>query len=199
MIEPMRMPFLVSTLLAFALAAAVLSAALLVGLFPTGPGGVSVATPRSPAASGAFAPAPNTPSPVPTPAPTSTPPPTTVPPEGGTYTVQPGDSLSLIGLQVGIPWQLIAEANGIAGPNYVIVPGQVLIIPEVALQTDGAGADFHVVQSGDTITAIAQQFSVDPTDLADFNNIADWNSIRVGDILYIPGPDWQTPLPQPSL
>ncbi len=60
------------------------------------------------------------------------------------------------------------------------------------------GADLYFVQSGDTITGIAQQFGVDPTDLADFNNIADWNSIRVGDILYIPGPDWQTPLPLPS-
>jgi LysM repeat protein len=192
------MSFLVSTLLAFALAAAVLAAALLVGLFPTGPGGVSVATTRPPAASGAFTPAPNTPSPIPTLAPTSPPPPTTIPPEGGTYTVKPGDSLSLIGLDFGIPWQLIAEANSIAGPDYVIVPGQVLIIPAAALPTDGAGADFHVVRSGDTITAIAQEFGVDPTDMADFNNIADWNSIRVGDILYIPGADWQTPLPQAS-
>ena len=50
----------------------------------------------------------------------------------------------------------------------------------------------------DTITGIAQQAGIDPTDLADFNNIADWNSIRVGDILYIPGSDWQTPLPLPS-
>lgn len=195
MIQPMRMPFLVSTLLAFALAATVLAAALLVGLFPSGPGGVSVATTRPPTASGAFTPAPVTPSPGATLAPTPTSGPTAIPPGGGTYTVQTGDSLSLIGLQFGVPWQQIAQANGIAGPDYVIVPGQVLIIPAVAAPTDGA--DFHVVQSGDTITAIAQEFDVDPTDLADFNNIADWNSIRVGDILYIPGPGW-TPLPEAS-
>ncbi len=191
----MRMSFLVSTLLAFALAAAVLAAALLVGLFPTGPGGVAVAT-RSPGASGAFTPVPVTPSPIVSMAPTPTPAPTAIPPGGGTYTVQPGDSLSLIGLEFDIPWQQIAEVNGIAGPDYVIVPGQVLIIPAVSVPTDGA--DFHIVQSGDTITAIAQAAGVDPTDLADFNNIADWNSIRVGDILYIPGPDWQTPLPEAS-
>ncbi len=195
MIQPMRMPFLVSTLLAFALAATVLAAALLVGLFPSGPGGVSVATTRPPTASGAFTPAPVTPSPSATLAPTPTSGPTAIPPGGGTYTVQPGDSLSLIGLQFGVPWQQIAQANGIAGPDYVIVPGQVLIIPAVAAPTDGA--DFHVVQSGDTITAIAREFDVDPTDLADFNNVADWNSIRVGDILYIPGPGW-TPLPLAS-
>lgn len=196
MIEPMRMPFLVSTLLAFALAATVLAAALLVGLFPSGPGGVSVATPRSPGASGPLSPVPPTVSPVPTLSPTATLAPTPVPPGGGTYTVQPGDSLSLIGLEFGVPWQQIAQANGIAGPDYVIVPGQVLTIPAAVVPT--AGADFHVVQAGDAIISIAQQFDVDPTDLADFNNIADWNSIRVGDILFIPGPDWQTPLPEAS-
>ncbi len=190
-----RMSFLVSTLLAFALAATVLAAALLVGLFPTGPGGVSVATPRPPGASGGFTPAPVTPSPITTLAPTPTPPPTLVPPEGGTYTVESGDSLSVIGLRFGIPWQLIAEANAIAGPDYVIVPGQVLIIPAIPVPT--AGAESHVVQSGDTITGIGQQYGVNPTDLADYNNIADWNSIRVGDILFIPGPGW-TPLPQAS-
>ena len=189
-----RISFLVSTLLAFALAATVLAAALLVGLFPTGPGGVSVATTRPPSTGGLQTAAPSA-SPEPTLAPTPTAPPTPVPPGGGTYTVQPGDSLSVIGLQFGIPWQQIAEANGIAGPDYVIVPGQVLIIPAI-VPTDGA--EFHIVQSGDTITGIAQEFGVDRTDLADFNNIADWNSIRVGDILFIPGADWETPLPEAS-
>jgi LysM repeat protein len=188
-----RIGLLVSTLLAFALAATVLSAALLVGLFPSGPG-VAVATTRPPSTG-----VPGTPvataSPIVTLPPTATPGPTDIPPGGGTYTVQPGDSLSIIGLRFGIPWQLIAEANGIAGPDYVIVPGQILTIPPIPVPSEGA--DFYVVQSGDTITAIALQFNVDPTDLADFNNIADWNSIKVGDILYIPGPGW-TPLPTPT-
>lgn len=188
-----RIGFLVSTLLAFALAATVLSAALLVGLFPSGPG-VAVATTRPPGTG-----VPGTPvataSPIVTLPPTATPGPTDIPPGGGTHTVQPGDSLSIIGLRFGIPWQLIAEANGIVGPDYVIIPGQVLTIPPIPVPSEGA--DFYVVQSGDTITAIALQFDVDPTDLADFNNIADWNSIKVGDILYIPGPGW-TPLPEAS-
>jgi LysM repeat protein len=191
MIGRMRMSFLVSTLLAFALAASVLAAALLVGLFPSG-GGVAVATTKPPTTPG-----PSlllTPTPLPTVAP-PTPEPTIDLGQGGTYTVKPGDSLSIIGERVGVPWMLIAEANGIVGPDYVIVPGQVLIIPAVVVPT--AGADFYVVQSGDTITAIAEQFGVSPTDLADFNNIADWNSIQVGDIVYIPGPGW-TPRPTPT-
>jgi LysM repeat protein len=194
-----RISFLVSILLAFALAAVVLAAALLVGLFPAGPGGVANGSPRP---SVSFPAVTFPPSASPTTEPTSD---VTAPPDAthdpsveGTYTVQPGDFLSGIGDQLGEPWQLIAEANNIEPPDYLIVPGQVLIIPAVAVPTGGAGADFYVVQSGDTITGIAQQAGIDPTDLADFNNIADWNSIRVGDILYIPGSDWQTPLPLPS-
>ena len=191
-----RISFLVSTLLAFALAAVVLAGALLVGVFPAAPGGVANGSPRP---SFSFAPVTFPPASA-TPEPTVeiTPPPdaTIDPSVGGTYEVQPGDFLSGIGDRVGVPWQLIAQANNIEPPDYVIVPGMILIIPPIQVPT--AGADSYIVQSGDTITGIAQQTGMDPTDLADFNNIADWNSIRVGDILYIPGPDWQTPLPLPS-
>jgi spore germination protein len=95
----------------------------------------------------------------------------------------------------GVPWELIAEANGIEPPDYVIQPGQVLVIPALPQPSDGSEA--YVVQPGDSVIGIAEQFGVDPTDLADFNNLADWNSIQPGQILYIPGPGW-TPLPVES-
>ena len=179
------MSFLVSTLLAFALAATVLAAALLVGIFPTSPGGVaSTARPsgsRSPISTSVAV---VSPTPLITVAPATEPPVTPNPSGEVTYTVKPGDALSLIGDKFGVPWQLIAERNGIEGPAYVIVPGQTLIIP--ALPTASAGADFYFVQSGDTITSIAEQFGITPTALADFNNIADWNTIQIGQRLAIP-------------
>ena len=190
-----RMSFLVSTLLAFALAATVLAAALLVGLFPTRPGGVAVSTTRPPITFPPFASGVPSATPAVSIAPTATVP-ASIPPEGTSYVVQPGDALSLIGQRFGIPWQLIAEANGIQGPDYVIVPGQVLIIPSIPEPT--GGAEFYVVQSGDSITSIAEQFSVSPTVLADFNNIADWNTIQVGQVLYIPTDENATPLPLPT-
>jgi len=190
MIAPMsRLPFLVSVLLAFALTATVISAAFFFGLVPGQIGSSSA----SPTPSASIAPSSldiETPSPLPTEAPSPTP--TTQPTAGGTYVVEPGDFLSGIGLKFGIPWQMIAEANGIEGPSYTIIPGQVLVIP--TLPTPSDGGDVYVVQAGDNITAIANQFGIDPTDLADFNNLADWNSIHPGDILYIPGPGW-TPRP----
>ncbi|MFC0547057.1 LysM peptidoglycan-binding domain-containing protein [Kutzneria chonburiensis] len=42
-----------------------------------------------------------------------------------TYTVQAGDSLSVIGERLGVDWRGIASANGISSP-FVIYPGQVL-------------------------------------------------------------------------
>ena len=50
------------------------------------------------------------------------------PPAPETYVVQPGDTLSGIGAKVGVPWQSIAQANGINDPNLIYV-GQVLRIP----------------------------------------------------------------------
>ena len=44
------------------------------------------------------------------------------------YVVQAGDTLYKIGMELGVPWRLIADANGIPSP-YNIEVGQVLVIP----------------------------------------------------------------------
>ncbi|GAA0660303.1 CHAP domain-containing protein [Kitasatospora atroaurantiaca] len=46
----------------------------------------------------------------------------------GTYTVQPGDTLSEIGSRLGIRWQDIAAASGLSNPDVLSV-GQVLTLP----------------------------------------------------------------------
>jgi LysM repeat protein len=51
--------------------------------------------------------------------------PATVPPEGLTYTVQAGDTVSLIALRYGLDWRQVAQANGLSDP-YIIEVGQVL-------------------------------------------------------------------------
>lgn len=62
--------------------------------------------------------------------PTATPrPPTATPaPGGGTYTVQPGDTLTRIAVRFGTTVQAIVQLNGIVNPNLIFV-GQVLKIP----------------------------------------------------------------------
>ena len=58
------------------------------------------------------------------------PPPTVTPPieGGGTYVVQPGDTLSKIAVQFGTTVQELAVLNGISNPN-LIYAGQSLLIP----------------------------------------------------------------------
>ena len=192
------MSFLVSALLALAAVGTVLGAAFYFGLISTG-GGVASAS-QTPRPNVSFVPGQPTPTPPPTLAPSAspspTPAPTVQPTPGGTYIVQTGDALSLIGEKFGIPWQLIAEANNIQPPNYVITPGQTLIIPTIP-QPSGGGQNYVIV-AGDNITKIANKFGIDPTTLADFNNIVDWNSIQVGQIIQIPKDNNATPLPTPT-
>ncbi len=59
---------------------------------------------------------------------TPTPPPAPPPSGSATYTVQPGDTLSAVARRFGATYTAIAQANGIANPNFIRV-GQVLIIP----------------------------------------------------------------------
>src|SRR5438477_10770628 len=121
-----RFSFLVSALVAVALAGTVLAAAILVGLVPTGPAGVSNG---SPGPTGLHSPGPSLTTAVPTvavPSASASPLPSVQLSPGGTYVVQTGDSLFLIGVKYGVPWQLIAQANNIAGPDYVIQVGDVL-------------------------------------------------------------------------
>ncbi len=61
-------------------------------------------------------------------APLSTDPVTPPSSSGGTYTVQPGDSLSLIAERLGVSLQALIDANGIADANLIYV-GQELIVP----------------------------------------------------------------------
>ncbi|HPH95937.1 MAG TPA: LysM peptidoglycan-binding domain-containing protein [Anaerolineaceae bacterium] len=45
----------------------------------------------------------------------------------------------------------------------------------------------YVVQSGDTLTSIALQFGVNPTDILNANNLPDGNQLYIGQNLFIPG------------
>jgi LysM repeat protein len=186
----MRLSLLVNVLVVFAVATTLIGAGLMFGLLAV-PGGTAVATTRPPN-TGPVPTITAAPSASPTVAPSALP--TVRPSPGGTYIVQPGDTLSTIGALYGVSYLLIAEANGIP-PPYIIHEGDLLIIPI----PESACGDYesYVVQSGDFIISIADQYSVDASELADFNNLTDWNSIRPGDVLCIPQPGW-TPLPTAS-
>lgn len=108
-------------------------------------------------------------------------PPVTPPaPAGKTYTVKPGDALSLIAERHGVSTAALAAANGIANPN-LIYPGQVLTIPG-----GSSSSRKYTVQRGDTLSGIGERFGVPWKSIQAANNIADPDRIFAGQVLVIP-------------
>lgn len=94
----------------------------------------------------------------------------------GSYTVQPGDTLSAIAAQFGTTVGALASANGIANPD-LIYPGQAII---VSGRPNGGGDNVYTVRSGDTLSAIAQALGTSVDHLAQTNGIADPELIYPG-------------------
>jgi lysozyme len=112
------------------------------------------------------APAPQPPKPTPAPTPA---------PSGKTYTVKSGDTLSAIASKFGTTYKELARINGIADPNK-IYPGQVLKLSG----SQGSGASFYTVRSGDTLSGIAKANGTTWQHLQAINNIKDANRIYPG-------------------
>ena len=114
------------------------------------------------------------------PAPTPTPTPT----DEQTYTVQDGDNLFRIGLEYGLDWTQIAEANGIVNPQQLTV-GQVLKIPA---SQPGESPEFtHVVQDGETLFLISIQYGTTWNSIAEANELETPFVIYPDQTLIIPG------------
>ncbi len=112
----------------------------------------------------------------------------------GDYTVAEGDTLSEIADTLGVSVEMLAEANGIEDPDFILV-GQVLRIPGEGETQAGAdsGADSgavqtqegetYVVQAGDTLSQIAERFAVDISVIIETNDLADPDFIAEGQVL----------------
>jgi LysM repeat protein len=105
-------------------------------------------------------------------------------PMGINYIVKPGDTLFKIGLQFGISWTEIAEANGLVNPNQIYA-GQTLKIPVDAPAPPQV--IHHVVQPGETLFRISLQYGVPWMAIAQANHIGPPFYIYAGQTLVIPG------------
>ena len=117
---------------------------------------------------------------------------------GFVYTVQPGDTLSLIALRHNLKIADVLVANNLFNPN-LIFPGQPLILPGIEppqlAQPAPVSAATHLVQPGDTIYSIADQYGVTVGSLVLANHVQNIDLIEVGQMLQIP----LEPLPTPNL
>lgn len=106
---------------------------------------------------------------------------------GVDHVVQPGESLIGIAQKYGVDANAIAETNNIVNRNQLRV-GQKLIIPGISARDAAAALGrIHIVQSGESLNAIAQQYGVSVEEVSAFNNISNPDAIYVGQELIIPG------------
>ena len=100
-------------------------------------------------------------------------------PGNQTYTVQPGDALSVIAQKFGTTTDNLARLNGISNPN-LIYAGQVL---NVGGSGGGSTERNYTVKSGDALSVIAQNLGVSTQHLINTNGISNPNLIYPGQVL----------------
>jgi LysM repeat protein len=104
-----------------------------------------------------------------------------------THVVQPGDTLYAIAESYGVEAAAIMSTNNIANGNQLRV-GQQLTIPGIsALDAAKARGRVHIVQSGESLTAIAVLYGVTAQEIIEFNGLSNPDAIYVGQQLIVPG------------
>jgi murein DD-endopeptidase MepM/ murein hydrolase activator NlpD len=92
----------------------------------------------------------------------------------GGYTVQPGDTLSVIAARYGVSVESLTALNGIADPN-LLRAGQVLLIPGASGAVSEADVPTALVRAlpGETIAAVARRLGQDPPVVAALNGVTE--------------------------
>lgn len=116
------------------------------------------------------------------------------------YTVQSGDSLSVIARRFNTSVSQLVSLNGLTDQHRIRV-GQALLLPHdtnMVTQTLAAAdtapivvtpGDSYVIRSGDTISSIARRYGVSEAALLRLNTLASPDRIRVGQSLRLPASD----------
>lgn len=100
------------------------------------------------------------------------------------HVVQRGENLFRIALSYGLTTEDLAQLNGITDPNSIQV-GQRLLVPAQGDTIPQA----HTIQPGETLQSISALYGLSVDALAALNNLADPNSLYIGQVLNIVAPD----------
>ncbi|HLP86940.1 MAG TPA: M23 family metallopeptidase [Candidatus Paceibacterota bacterium] len=93
------------------------------------------------------------------------------------YTVKKGDTLSEIAESFDVSMNTIKWENNLSGGTISV--GQKLnILPVTGVK--------HIVKSGDTVSKIADKYEAETEDILIFNDIAKGETLKKGDIIFVP-------------
>ena len=106
---------------------------------------------------------------------------------GGRHEVRRGETLSQIAQQHGVSTQELAAMNNMQNADHVRV-GQRLAVPGAGtVMTASSSSGHHEVRRGETLSQIAQQYSVSTQELMAVNNLQNPHQVHIGQELSIPG------------
>jgi LysM repeat protein len=111
-----------------------------------------------------------------------------VPPEGLDYTVKGGDTLLAIGLRYGLPWERIAEANGLNERSLLQI-GQLVRIPGSGASTappPDVPTEEYTVQPNDTLYTIAARRNMYWDEVAAVNGFNENTVLQIGQVIQVP-------------
>jgi len=107
--------------------------------------------------------------------------------EASIYKVKDRDCLSKIAARYpGVSRKMIAEANNLKAPRYILRMGRVLTIPSpVKKVVSSDDRRFHLVKKGDAIWKIARKYGATVKTLVKINNLKNPKLIRIGQKIYL--------------
>jgi LysM repeat protein len=108
--------------------------------------------------------------------------------QGGSYTVQPGDTLSEIAARYGTDAATLARLNGLSSARLIRV-GQTLIVSGSGAASSSAatGSGSYTVQPGDTLLEIAARYGISLETLRALNNMTPYSRLYAGTTLVVSG------------
>ncbi len=112
-----------------------------------------------------------------------------VPAAGLDYIVQRGDTLLAIGLRYGLPWERIAEANGLNERSLLQI-GQTVRIPgnnlSAAPSVPDVETEEYIVQANDTLYSIAARRDLYWDEVAALNGFGENTVLQIGQAIRVP-------------
>lgn len=96
------------------------------------------------------------------------------------YSVHSGDTLNSIAVASGTPALVIIKINNLTRPD-LLFPGQQLCVKYYVV-----AGNFTAIQSGETLTQVADQYDTNVDYLAGVNGIEDPNTVYEGQIIFVP-------------